>query len=419
MSEALSPEDLLTLRMRAQGLAGGAPPSTGSGAGSAGASGSERIAAVARRMLALQGQDWRSSRWALGVRAAFSEGRVVRSWPMRGTIHVVAAEDIGWMQAVASRKPLAGAAKRREFLGLDDARLERLVEVSVQALTGLAARGEGLDRDGLATAWTEAGVEWRGNWRYHIIWWLCQNGIAVFGPTGGEAEPGLVLAEEWIRDPRSPDDPLAELASRYAAARGPVRAKDLAWWAGLTMSEARRGLDTAVESGELRRVRLADVAGQAGELWADPEQLGAPIGGHVASPAGPGGDPVTSAGSAADGAGSAAVAGSEADGPSDWLLLPAFDEHLLGYANRDAQLDPEHFERVVPGRNGMFLATAVHRGRVVGTWKRVARKAGGIAIAPLPGARVDATALRPALERWSAFHGLDPGPIDLAATSAD
>ena len=51
------------------------------------------------------------------------------------------------------------------------------------------------------------------------------------------------------------------------------------------------------------------------------------------------------------------------------LLLPGFDELLLGYGDRTAVLDPAFAERVVPGRNGMFRATVVSAGRVAGTWR--------------------------------------------------
>ena len=74
---------------------------------------------------------------------AFNSGLIVRSWPMRGTIHLLAAEDIGWMQKVTNPRVLSGAAKRREFLGISDETLEKLVEVSVDALRGSA----GMDRD--------------------------------------------------------------------------------------------------------------------------------------------------------------------------------------------------------------------------------------------------------------------------------
>jgi hypothetical protein len=50
------------------------------------------------------------------------------------------------------------------------------------------------------------------------------------------------------------------------------------------------------------------------------------------------------------------------------LLLPGFDEFVLGYGDRSAVLDPEHSDRIVPGGNGMFRPTVVHEGRIVGTW---------------------------------------------------
>lgn len=394
MTDTITAAELLRLRMRALGLTGaGAEPADASEA-----DGAQRIAAVARRMLATQGQDWRSSRWALGVRApgtgiadvhaAFDAGLIVRSWPMRGTIHVVATEDIGWMQRTTSHRVLARAPKRRQFLGMSDAVLDRLVDVSLEALTGLAAEGRGLDRDSLAAAWTDAGIEWSSNWRYHLIWWLCQNGLAVFGPVHG-AEPLLVRADEWIHDARDldGDDALAELAAGYAVARGPVRERDLAWWTGLTVREARRAIALATESGRLVPLRLDAVEGAAGALWVDPELLGDPLSRAAAE-------------------------------TSEWLLLPAFDEHLLGYTDREAQLDPEHLDRILPGRNGMFLATVVADGRVLGTWRRGTRKGAGLELSPFPEARIDLGALEPSAARWGAFHAQQPPALSLAETAA-
>lgn len=416
----LTPHDQLRLRMRAQGLTlhgqvstaavrspapGAAAAAHASTAGTGTArTGAERIADVARRMLAVQGQDWRSARWALGVRAsettvtdveaAFAEHRIVRSWPMRGTVHLVAAEDIGWMQRATNHRVLAGAPKRRKMLGMSDAALERLVETSLAAIDSARhdAAFPGLDREALSQAWTAAGIDWQSSWRYHLIWWICQNGWATFGPVGRSGEPLLVRSSDWIAAPRelSGDEALAELATRYAAARGPVRDTDFAWWTGLTVTEARAGIVAAAESGALVEARALDdggdpVRGVAGKLWVDPALLDA-------TPA------------------------SDADGTTDadlaeWQLLAAFDEHLLGYQNRDAQLDPKHFERIVPGRNGMFLATVVNRGRVVGTWKRGRTKAGGIEVTPFPGAHIDTAALELANQGWSEFHGVSAGGV--------
>lgn len=421
MSVTLAPEDLVYLRMSAQGLtataqdlaaaeqssddagdmSAGRTAPEGASTGPTGpndtnaeptGTSAERIAETARRMLAIQSQDWRAARWALGVRTpgstvndvhdAFARGLIVRSWPMRGTIHVVAAEDIGWMQQVTNQRVLAGAPKRREFLGLDDATLDRLVEVSLEAL-----RGQSLSRDELSTIWTEAGIGWRSNWRYHVVWWLCQNGLAVFGPVSDGGEPRLVRVDEWIEHPRKVvgDDALAEFATRYVSARGAVSAKDLAWWSGLTMREAKLALSLAREAGNVIAIGT-EVDGRT-EMWADPRQL------H-------------------------AITASPQLYKSEWLLLPAFDEHLLGYQDRSAQLDPEHFERIVPGRNGMFLATVVYGGRVVGTWKRGTKTSIGVVATPLPGQKLSTENrdLQARTREWLAFHGR-PGADFALATS--
>lgn len=394
MTETLDRSTVLRLRMRALGLGGESAVDRRADADPApAATAPERIAETAQRMLAVQGQDWRSARWALGIRTpessvadvheAFNRGLIVRSWPMRGTIHLLTASDIGWMQRTTNRRVLAGAAKRREFLGITDAMLDRLVETSIAALRG----SNGMDREQLSAVWTEAGVEWKSNWRYHLIWWLCQNGIAVLGPVSERGEPRLVLVSEWIVGPRDldGDDALRELASRYATARGAVTAQDLAWWSGLTASESKRGLAQAVASGQL--VECGTIRDEKPiTLWVDPRLLNeAP----------------------------------RCDG-EEWLLLPAFDEHLLGYQDRSVQLDVAHFERIVPGRNGMFLATVVRNGRVVGTWKKGTRRGEGLLATPLPGEALSdgSEDLQREADRWATFHGLGEMPFGSVATTA-
>lgn len=346
-----------------------------------------RVAALVRSMLALQGQDWRGSTWAIGsrlpgatlddVHAAFNGGQIVRSWPMRGTIHVVAAEDIGWMQRLTGEKTLRTAPKRRETLGMSDAALERLVEISQQAL----AASTGLTREELSSAWTEAGVEWQPAWRYHLVWWLCQNGMATLGPVpAGGGEPLIVLASDWIKRPRelAGDEALAEFATRYAAARGPVTAKDLGWWSGLGVRDAKRGLQLAAQAGLLVQavVDQGDAPGPvAGQHWVSPAALDA-------------------------------LRGSDA-APSPDLLLAPFDEHLLGYTERGLQLAPAHFDAIVPGKNGMFKATVVRSGVTVGTWARERSGSAKLVATPLPGHTLDAAELAPQAAGWGAFHGVN------------
>jgi hypothetical protein len=79
-----------------------------------------------------------------------------------------------------------------------------------------------------------------------------------------------------------------------------------------------------------------------------------------------------------------ALAGAELPELDDWLALPGFDEYLLGYKDRSMMVDDAHKDAIIPGSNGIFMATIVRGGRVVGTWKRTLRKkAVVVAVQPL------------------------------------
>lgn len=288
------------------------------------------VVAAARRMLALQGQDLVAVKWALGVRcaaaverdvdAAFDAGKLVRAWPMRGTLHVVAAEDLVWLQSLTAERVLARAHKRHLDLGITAADIAKARDVAERELAGRrpSTRAQMLElfrRSGLATD---------GQRGYHLLWSLALHGIVCWGPICGR-EQGLVLAAEWL--PQLPrldrDDALARLATRYLRGHGPATADDLAWWCGLTKTDARRAFAAA-------NVRTLD----DGLCVADA---------HESAPA------------------------------PEALLLPGFDEYFLGYADRAACIDPAHRMRVVPGGNGVFLPMVVAHGRIVGTFRRELR----------------------------------------------
>ncbi|HTS15074.1 MAG TPA: winged helix DNA-binding domain-containing protein [Candidatus Sulfotelmatobacter sp.] len=334
-------------------------------------------AAVVRWMLALQAQDFPGVRWSVGLRQAdgreaaveqaCDDGSIVRSWPMRGTLHLVAGEDLGWMLALTTPKAIASLAARRAYLGIADLDAERAREIAVASLTG----GRVLARDRLLAAIEAGGVPTTGQRGYHLLWFLAQTGTLVLGPTRARQQT-FALLDEWVRAPRrlDRDEALGELASRYFRSHGPATERDLARWSGLTLGDVRRGL--AVAGAALTRLELDD---QVYHLA--PETLTAD------------GPEVT---------------------PPRVHLLPGFDEFLLGYADRTAALPRQWSRAVVPGGNGMFKPTIVADGRVVGTWRRTVGAAAVV---------VEATPFEPvaalirheaaaAAERFGAFLGRTP-----------
>jgi hypothetical protein len=350
-----SPARLRTARFAAQGIA--AP--------------GLRPAEVVERMLAMQGQDLGQVLWAIGVRApgstrddvreAFDRGELVRSWPMRGTLHALRPDDLRLLLSLTAERTLRTIARRATDLGIDDGLLGRARDATGAALVG----GRALGRDDLFAAYRAAGIDPAGGRGYHLVLQLAQEGLVAWGPTARVGQ-GLVLLDEWApatAEPPDRDEALRRVLLGYLRGRGPATEADAASWTKLPL-------------GDLRRARAA--AGDAVEDLGD---------GLLALADRP-----------------AAARPAAARIPTGHLL-PGFDEYLLGYADRSAQLDPAHADRVVPGANGMFLPMAVVRGRVVGTWKRTERRAGHL-VTITPFVALDASsvrALEAAAARYAAF----------------
>lgn len=300
--------------------------------------------AAASGMLAVQAQDFAAAKWALGVRsprstvadidAAFDSGALVRSWPFRGTLHVVAAEELGWMLALTSARTVRSAATRQRQLGLDEAVFARASDVTRSILRG----GVRLTRDELYAELELAGIDTARQRGSNLLWYLSHIGLVCLGPTAGTGQ-SVVLTSEWIRQPRelSRAEALTELAVRYFETHGPATARDLLWWSNILVPEATSAIEGA-------RDRLAETVIDGSRYFSSATR---PL------------DPDVESGAARR--------------PST-LLLPGFDEYLLGYRDRTAQLAEEHSPAVVPGSNGIFLPMLVSQGKIVGTWQRQTRR---------------------------------------------
>lgn len=317
-------------------------------------------------MLAMQAQDFSGAKWSVGLRtvdrtdaqveAALAAGDAVRSWPFRGTLHLVAPEDLGWMLAITRPRIATSTRARRDALGLTEYELVRSADAAVGLMTG----GRAVRRDALLAEFERVGVSTAGQRGYHLLFHHAVSGLIVFGPVDGTHQT-FVLLDEWVQNPRrlERDESLGELAARYFRSHGPATDRDLAWWASIPLRDVRRGIEIA----GLAKRRFDGI-----EYYLDPAVE------PVAQPT---------------------------------HLLPGFDEYLLGYQDRSPVLAQQFASRIVPGNNGVFQPTVVDRGQVVGTWRRT-RRPGHVAVAvseftPLPErARVG---VRRALTRYSRYLG--------------
>jgi len=334
-------------------------------------------AGVVASMGAVQAQDYSSALWAIGLRSPGSteqdvervvaERKIIRTWPMRGTLHFVAADDVRWMQRLLTPRVLAGTARRVRELELDDATFAKSRKVLTRALQG----GRCLTREAVLEHLEKAGISPAGGRGYHILFRLAQEELICFGPRSGKAHT-FVLLDEWVPSSWTGgrEESLAKLALRYFSSHGPATLQDFVWWSGLAVTDARAGI--AGVSGKLARARIAGV-----EHWG-PEET--PVEKST-------GDAVR--------------------------FLPAFDEYLLGYRDRGAVLDPVHSGKVNPGNNGVFMPTVLLRGRVVATWKRVVRKKTiAVTVQPFVSLRkTDRAALQAVAQHHARFLGVESAEV--------
>ena len=333
---------------------------------------------MVRHLLAMQGQDYPGVLWSAGLRsgaaetdvtAALAHGNLVRSWPLRGTLHLVAPEDLRWVLDLTGERTAARYRTVYRDRGLDQPTFDRARDV----LTGSLQGGRRRVRQELFGELAAAGIDPAGQRGINILAYLSMKQVLVVGPHEGR-QPTYALLEEWVRPGDRPerDDGLGRLALRYFTSHGPATVRDLAWWSGLTLTEARRGLEVALPS-------LATIQQSDEPYHLSPEVLD----------------------------------GARDDSDGETLLLPGFDEFLLGYTDRSAALRSDDEELVVPGKNGMFLATMLLDGQVAGTWRRTLGPRETVTIEWRPFRPIPAEAMRGferAAEEYARYLGRTLGP---------
>ena len=283
---------------------------------------------------AVQAQDYAGSLWAIGqrlpdaleadVEAAVVSRAIVRTWPMRETLHFVAAADARWMLALLAPRLTTRNAGRYRQLELDEAAFARARKVLVRVLRA----GVRLTRAAVYEALERGGVSPTGQRGIHVVAHLAQEGLICFGPREGK-QPTFVLLDEWVPSRAEPsrDEALARLATLYFRSHGPATLPDFAWWSGLLMKDARAAIH---EAGD--------------EIACDTR-----------------GGRMTWMGRAT------AARGSRASTVPLAALLPPWDEYLVAYKDRAAALG--HLA-VDPPPMVIGNALLVVDGRVRGTWKR-------------------------------------------------
>lgn len=200
---------------------------------------------------AVQAQDYAGSKWALGLRMrgatdkdinkAFNEGSILRTHVLRPTWHFVTPKDIRWLLALTAPRVHAASAYMYRRVELDEATFRHSDAVLANTLTG----GKHLTRDELRVILDDAHISTDDGVRMSYLMMHAElEGIICSGPRRGKQFTYALLDE---RVPRTKvltrNEALAELTRRYFSSRGPATVQDFAKWSGLTITDAKAGLE--------------------------------------------------------------------------------------------------------------------------------------------------------------------------------
>jgi hypothetical protein len=328
---------------------------------------------------AVQAQEIHPGLWALGMRVegstetsidqSIADRTIIRTWPLRSTIHFVTAVDARWMVKLSAARVIQAAATRLRRLELDEETFDR----SRAVITGALREKQPMTRKAIYEAMNAAGISTTGERGYHIIWYHAHEGLIGLGPREGK-QPTIVLLDDWLPPARelSRDEALHELARRYFTSHGPANLKDFTWWSGLAPAEARAGLEAV-------RSQLENETIDGEPYWFAPNQ---PAQGATSTTA---------------------------------HLLPYVDEYMVAYQDRDA-IQPPEYNTLVDSGNIIFHAPILIDGRVAGIWTRKVMKH-SVEITPVFFRSIsdaEREAFGAAVQQYETFLGLPARVMDVS-----
>jgi hypothetical protein len=246
---------------------------------------------------------------------------IVLTWAMRGTLHLIAAEDYSWLQPLVIETRIANAHRRLKEEGVPADQPAKAVRLIARMLE----REGPLIRSEIAQRLSRQGIRTAGQAIAHLVWLAAAQGVICFGPARN-GEQSFVLVSDWLgkQKPMEREAALAELAVRYLTAHAPATPADMAFWSGLRLSDTKRAW-TAIQD------RLVALETDRGTRWALRSHEGVAPRGLV-------------------------------------RLLPAFDEYLLGWRERDIVGSAEQWSRINRG-GGWLHPVVLHDGRIAATWR--------------------------------------------------
>lgn len=284
---------------------------------------------------AMQAQDFNAAKWAIALRCknatdesielAYNKGEILRTHVMRPTWHFVTPSDIRWLLALTAPRVHRFNGYYYRQTGLDKSIFIKSNRVITKALQG----GKQLTRSELNIRLKEAYIPTENLGLSYRIMQAELDGLICSGPKIGKQLTYMLLDERVPQTKKiSNEEALAELTKRFFQSHGPAQIKDFAWWSGMTLTEAKKGI--AILGKQLLK-----------EEYNDKQYF--------------------------------FIKTKTIEQSETAFLIPGFDEYFIAYTDRSDVLDRKYAKELNQG-GGMVNGAVVVNGRMVGGWKREIKK---------------------------------------------
>ena len=292
-----------------------------------------------QRLVAVQSQDYPAAKWGIAQRTrdatdtsidqVFREGRILRTHVLRPTWHFVSPSDIRWMLELTAPRVNAFNAYYYRKLELDQPVFKRSSALMTRALRG----GKQLTRNELAGVLRKGGIPCSGPRLAYLMMKAELDALIYSGAMRGKQFTYALLEERVPPASRlTREEALTELTARYFCGHGPATLPDYVWWSGLTVADAKSGIEMAGS-------RLAQQVVNHKLYWFDPTLRARRV------------------------------------KPPVVHLLPNYDEYLIAYKDHSSSFEPAVVKALGGGKEALMAHIVVRNGKVIGGWRRTIEKA--------------------------------------------
>ena len=289
---------------------------------------------VVSHMGAMQAQEYRMMRWAVEMRTtkpshkafkkAYDSGQIIRLHLMRGTWQLVSAEDYWWMIDLCAPKAIAVTKgwMHSNKISIPDEELYRVRDILAQTAADLGS----VTKEDFVLALAEKDISMDDHRLSYHIRMAEFSGVLCSGDLLPTKATYALSAEKVGLQPAQIDveEALECFTRKYFQSHQPATLEDFVWWSGLNISDCRRGIELLEDNIHIERYKGRDFY-----LTDNCRSRGFRTG--------------------------------------KLLLIPPYDEYLIGYKSRDIVLPPE-YRHHAHNNSGIFQPIIARDGIICGNW---------------------------------------------------